>query len=93
MELVRKIYYYDLDDTLQEEIARELLDENDPWDNLNQLELELYEYDPLNEDDLEILNDFLDQKISTEGEPETEHLDFYASNLSLLKKQPFLIIT
>lgn len=96
MILINKINYFDLEDSLQEQIAREFVDDFDRGYDTNQFQdlyVELYEYDPLNSEDLSILEDFLDQKISTEGEPEEEHLLFYENNLNLLIKQPFFVLT
>ena len=95
MILIRTVKYYDLDDYLQDQIAREFVDDFDKGYNssdFNDLDIQLYEYDPLNSEDKNILEDFLDQKISTEGEPEAEHLEFYNNNLHLLIKQPFLVV-
>lgn len=95
MKIIREIEFLDLEDYLQDQIARELVEDFDKGydpSEFNSLRIYLYEYDPSFKEDKELLEDFLDQKISSEGEPEEEHLLFYDNNLHLLIKQPFLVI-
>ena len=95
MKTIESIKYNYLPDWAQDQIAREIVDDFDegynPLDFKDEM-ISLIEYDPCQAEDLEILTEWLQEKISNEGDPLVEDLDHYHSNLEELITFPILIL-
>lgn len=94
MKYINSKYFFELDEITQDIIAREFVEDFDKGYNPEDFKdevIELYEYDPNIKSDRNILEDFLSQKISNEGEPSEEDLTHYLENPSELLSFPILI--
>lgn len=95
MKEINRLTYLELDDDYQFQIARELVDDVDQgYDPLDYKDLKIfvYEYDPNVNEDLNILLDFYNQKVSDEGEPLEEDLKYYYDNINELISNPILVM-
>lgn len=95
MKHIENIYFLELDECIQDQVAREFVDDFDRGYNPSEFKdniLELFEYDPNNIKDLEILEDFLLEKVREEGMPSDEDLSYYINDLDQLINFPILII-
>jgi hypothetical protein len=81
---------------VQDQVARELVDDFDQGYNPNDLKdllLQLVEYDPSNSDDNTILTELLKEKIDNEGNPLIDDLKYYEENPEQLIISPILILS
>jgi hypothetical protein len=95
MKVLEKIDFVDAPEFIQDQIYRELYDEDErtpsPALVRGEMVLELIEYDPFNLADHEILIDHLNQKISDEGEPDWDSVDEIGNSGCI--NDPILITT
>ena len=84
----------DAPEFIQEQIAREIVDDFDQGYDVNDYKdmvIELYEYDPKIGSDKETLEGHLNEKIRNEGEPLVSDLQFYIDHPEELITTPILI--
>jgi hypothetical protein len=94
MKYIESISFLETPEYLQDQIAREIVDDFDAGYNpidYKDMKIEIYEYDPNDSKDRETLEDHYKDKVSNEGKPAESDLKYYFDNPNELIKFPILI--